>query len=103
MHTIGLDMDLDGAHALLAFTRGGWSEVGGRIADIESGKFFSYINPTFGFGLGGIYAIKLMLGYVDIKFIGNLTLQSGRQGLTFAYNGTTSDNRQRILVTQAIP
>lgn len=101
MHSIGLNISLDGARALVAFTRGGWNSVDNRIGDIESGKFFLYPMPTFGFGLGNIYAIKLLLGYSDIKLIGNLTLQSGRQGFSFSYNGTTSDNRQKILVTQA--
>jgi len=100
MHSIGLDMKLDGAHALLAFTRGDWNSVENRIREIESGKFFSYASPTFGFGLGNIYAIKLLLDYTDIQIAGNLMLQSGRQGLTFAYNGTTADNKQRILVSQ---
>lgn len=101
MHSLGLNMSLAGARALLAFTRGGWDSVENRIKEIESGKFFSYPNPTFGFGLGNTYAIKLLLAYADIKTRGNLTLQAGRQGMTFAYNGTTPDNKQMILISQA--
>jgi len=98
-HTLGLNLDLAGAQALLAFTGGDWRAVDNRMADIESGKFFTYPNPSLSFGLGETYGVKILLRYTDIDIGGNMQLQSGNQGLTFSFNGT-SGSRSSVVVTQ---
>jgi hypothetical protein len=97
---IKVNQTLGGSNALVAFTRGGIDAVENRMTDIESGSFFYKPEPTFGFGLGYDYAIKLLINYPDIDITGDMALQSGRQGIMISYNGTAPDNKQKILFQQ---
>lgn len=102
-HWIGLytkDWNTTGASALLVFTKGDWRNIDEKIADVESGRFTSYYKPTFGFGIGNIYAIKILLSYSDIVFSGNPVFSAGRRGIGVYNNGTDSAGRQVMAISK---
>ena len=77
VHALTLSQDLDSAAGLLAFTVGSGTFIHNRMPDIESGRFFYYPVPTFGYGLGFIHPIKIMLSYSNINLAGDFTINSG--------------------------
>jgi hypothetical protein len=99
-HEISVTQELGGSGCLLAFTKGDSSAVERRMAEIESGSFFSYPEPTFGFGLGTKSKIKILIGYPDIDIEGSMDLRHGNQGITVSQDGVGPDGRQRILISQ---
>jgi hypothetical protein len=91
---------LSGSSAIVAFTRGTAADVDRRAAGIADGSFFANFKPTFGYGLGSENTVKIMFKSPGVDIRSNLTLRSGVQGVKFSYNGTSSDNRKMILVSQ---
>jgi len=88
-HRLGLEVyETPRKKILLPLTRGTWREIDNRMGLIHAGAFLDSIKPTFGFGLGWLHPIKIILEPASFDLISSLILQKGRQGLTVSYNGT---------------
>jgi parallel beta-helix repeat protein len=66
---MGIDQRFSNSVLMLVFTRGDWRTVENRIALVENGEFTGFPEPTFGFGLGNRFPLKVALqyGYVDLN------------------------------------
>jgi hypothetical protein len=76
-HTIGIVQPLANSRVLLAFTEGDWQTIGNRMDLIENGEFFRRITPSFAFGLGTEYVIRMILHYPGIDIEGGLEFSKG--------------------------
>ncbi len=76
-HTIGIVQPLVNSRVLLAFTEGDWQVIDNRMGLIESGDFFRRITPSFAFGLGTEYVIRLILHYPGVDIEGGLEFSKG--------------------------
>jgi len=76
-HTIGIVQPLVNSRVLLAFTKGDWQVIDNRMGLIESGDFFRRITPSFAFGLGTEYVIRLILHYPGVDIEGGLEFSKG--------------------------
>ncbi|MFH1978195.1 MAG: hypothetical protein ABIJ92_02630, partial [Candidatus Aenigmatarchaeota archaeon] len=85
-HSIGIQRNMTHTKILLPFTRGDWGGIENRMNLIESGDFFLEITPTFGFGLGLKYPIKLLLKYSDVNIQNDLILNKGIHKLAIESN-----------------
>lgn len=91
-HKLGIEQDLTPTKkTFLTFTRGDWRNIDNRMSLIKSGIFFDQIKPTFGFGLGFLYPIKIIIQQPGFDIINNHIIQKGRQGMTIAYNGSVNN------------
>ncbi len=89
-HTIKISQFARNSRIFLVFTKGNWQTIDNRMMLIESGQFLAKISPSFAFGLGIYYPIKMLLNYSDIDIEGNLILRKGTHKLTLDYNDTTN-------------
>lgn len=76
-HSIEIDQDLTKSRVFLTFTRGDWKTVDKRINLIEMGQFLTQIAPSFAFGLGNYYPIKIVLSYTNIDIKGKAIKHKG--------------------------
>ncbi len=92
--TCGLDLKISsqlvGSQTLLAFTEGYHMTIRNRIPLIIAGQFLTKIAPSFAYGLGVYYPIKVMLKYSDIDLEGNINMQRGVHRLVIENNGTVA-------------
>ncbi len=88
-----------GSSTALVFSRGSWKEIDNRMRDIEKGTFMSYIKPSFGFGLGSGYTLKMVLSYPNIDIVGNMMLQKGSHRLKIENLGA-QDGRLRVGISR---
>jgi hypothetical protein len=71
------------------FSRGDYSRIENVIDMIEAGVFLGKPDPSFGFGLGKIYRIKIYTEYDSIDFIGpKATFNKGERTVIVSNNGT---------------
>jgi len=89
-HTIGIVRPLANSRVLLAFTEGDWQTIGNRMGLIESGDFFRRITPSFAFGLGTEYVIRMILHYPSIDIEGGLEFSKGIYRLIIENKGMSS-------------
>lgn len=87
-HSIQISQNLTNSNIFLVFTKGNWNTIENRIGLIESFKFLSKISPSFSFGLGLAYPIKLILKYSGINIENNLVIQKGLHRLSIKNTGT---------------
>lgn len=73
---IGTNQRFSNSMVFLVFSRGDWRNVNNRISSIENGEFLSNPKPSFSYGLGDLYPLKIVLGYENIDL--NRTLKTGR-------------------------
>ncbi|MBU0530355.1 MAG: hypothetical protein ABIH52_03530 [Candidatus Aenigmatarchaeota archaeon] len=93
-HTLMISQNITPRKVIfLTLTQGGWEDVDKRISLIKTGSFLSKISPTFGFGLGTLYPIKILINYTQIDIRGDIILKRGLHEFKIDYNDTTSDNR----------
>jgi len=90
-HTIMLEQNFTEEKVFLVFSTGNYRSIDARIRSIADGTFLSNIKPTFGFGLGLMYPVKLLLNYTNIDIAGNEILQRGRHGLILNYTNVTGN------------
>ncbi|MFH1364781.1 MAG: right-handed parallel beta-helix repeat-containing protein [Candidatus Aenigmatarchaeota archaeon] len=90
-HSLLLQRNLTNTKMLLPFFRGGWHDVEKRIPVLESGEFFQEIKPTFGFGLGVKYPIKMILTYNNIDLQGDLIAEKGLHKIKIESNKTNNE------------
>jgi len=76
-HTIGIVQPLSRSRILLAFTQGNWEVIDNRMEAIESGDFFKAITPSFVFGMGTEYVIRMILYYPGVDIEGGLEFSKG--------------------------
>lgn len=88
-YTIGADQRFPNSMALLVFSRGSWNTIDSRMNAIENGGFFEYPEPSFGFGNGNAYPIKIALEYNKIGM--NSTMKMSR-----GYNSIIVENAGKI-------
>lgn len=74
-HSIQLNSNM-GSLVFIILSKGDWKDIDKRIGLIETGKFLSEIKPSFSFGLGTEYAIKMILSYAF-----NVTGGSAQKGI----------------------
>ncbi len=73
---IGTDQRFSNSVVFLVFSKGNWRTINNRISSIEKGEFLSNIKPSFFYGLGEAYPLKIVLDYENIDL--NKTLKIGR-------------------------
>ncbi len=86
-HSIAIEQDTANSRIFLIFTTGDWRVIDNRIDLIEAGNFLAEISPSFAFGLGSLYPIKLILYYTDILIQGDMILQRGQHRLVVENEG----------------
>jgi parallel beta-helix repeat protein len=75
-YAIGVSQRFSNSMVLIAFSRGRWTTVNNRVSSIERGEFLSASAPSFGFGLGSSYPVKVVLDYSNLGI--NNTAKIGR-------------------------
>lgn len=91
LYTIALNQSFENSMAFVVFSRGDWRKIDNVIDLIEEGIFLEKPKPSFGFGLGRTYEIKMMLKYDLVDFIGNRgVLSKGDRTVVVTNNGTVS-------------
>ncbi len=104
-YSVGLDKS-SGSHSIkmkqktgsstaLVFSRGSWKEIDSRMRDIEKGTFMGHVEPSFAFGLGSGYMLKMVLSYPAIDIVGDMVLQKGSYKLKIENLGV-QDGRLRV-------
>ena len=86
-HSIGLNMSVINSRALLAFTSGDWKTVEDDISNIENGAFFTFIQPSFSYGIGLYVPLKIMLEYTNLNITNNDLFHLGRLRLMIENRG----------------
>lgn len=81
----------------LAFTKGEWKDIDKRMDIIVSGDFLSEITPTFGFGLGVLYPIKMITEFADIDIQSDLFIRKGTHKLEITSN-RVDDGTKAIII-----
>ncbi len=89
-HSIQLEQLLSGSMVLLPVTKGDWRTINDQVTAIESGDFMIKIAPTFSFGMGIYYPIKIVLAFSDIDIQGDLILEPGLHKIEIQSNKTAS-------------
>jgi hypothetical protein len=97
-HVIQLTQPLARSRAFLVFSSGDWQKIDNRIELVETGEFLMQVSPTFSFGLGGLYPVKLLLAYSDIDLLGDLSLRKGYHKLVVKNEGLSA-GRPKIMIT----
>jgi len=98
-HTFMIEQNVSDERIFLVLSRGDYKIIDNRIRYIVDGTFLQNIKPTFGFGLGILYPIKILLNYTSIDIQGNLILQKGRHKIELEYNDSVS-GRPTIIFTR---
>jgi len=97
-HTIKINHSMKSSYSMLVFTKGDWKAIDERIALITGGQFMTKIAPSFAFGLGLTYPIKMVLNLTGMDMQKGTILNPGRHDLLLDYN-STSDNRPVFEIT----
>jgi hypothetical protein len=90
-YNIGINQRFANSMVLLVFSRGNWMQISNRMASIETGDFLSYIEPSFSFGLGKNYPLKVVIGYENIEINKTLTIGRGYNKLVIENVGMMSN------------
>jgi len=88
-YAIGTSQRFSSSMVFLAFSKGNWRIVNNRMSQIEKGEFLSAPKPSFGFGLGGKYSLKVFLSYQDIDINSTLVIGRGYNRLVIEKTGST--------------
>ncbi|MBN2043171.1 MAG: hypothetical protein JW754_05195 [Candidatus Aenigmarchaeota archaeon] len=77
-YTFGNSLNFSNSIVFLVFSAGTWKAVDNRIEMIEKGEFLTKPKPSFSYGLGDKYELKVMLPLKTMNITsGNQLLQSG--------------------------
>ncbi|NIO20643.1 MAG: hypothetical protein GTN76_07865 [Candidatus Aenigmarchaeota archaeon] len=85
------DQRFQNSVVFLVFSRGDWRQVNQRIDMIEKGEFLSQISPTFSYGLGNKYPLKIVLSYDNVDINDTLSVGRGYSRLAIENKGATGD------------
>jgi len=86
-HEIQIEQELEHSNIFLIFTKGDWKNIEQKMPLILSGKFLNEITPSFSYGLGILYPVKIILQYQNINIIGNAIFQKGMHNLFIENKG----------------
>jgi hypothetical protein len=86
-HTLEINQDLEKSRIFLVFSEGNYQAIERNIGLIEQGSFLSQITPSFAYGLGMFYPLRLVLEYADIDLDGDFSLRKGSYKLAISYQG----------------
>lgn len=89
IYGIGTSQMFSNSIVFVVFSQGNWRNVNNRISSIESGEFLTSSKPSFGFGLGGKYPLKLILEYDNININKTLTLGRGYNKIVIEKTGVS--------------
>jgi parallel beta-helix repeat protein len=81
-YSLGMDQKFSNSRVFLVFSKGDWRTIDKRMEMIEKGEFLSKVSPSFAFGLGKQYPIRVALEYNDIAINGSLTVGRGYHKIT---------------------
>ncbi len=88
-YTMTMNQSFNRSMVYAVFSKGDYKRFDGVIDLIERGIFLGKPEPSFGFGLGKLYDIKMYLKYDTIDFIGNrVVLNKGEKMAIISNNGT---------------
>ncbi len=99
-HMLVISQYMENSQTFLPFTRGSWEEIDSKINMIENLEFLANIVPSFSYGLGTKYVIRMLLQYSNINLQGNITLRRGTHKLVMESTGTIG-GKQTINITTA--
>lgn len=91
-HKLVMSQNLENSKSLLVFTSGDWQAIDNRMGLIEEMEFMNEISPSFSYGLGISYLVKVLLSYPDIKFNDNMTFGKGFHDIIFYNMGIQDRN-----------
>ena len=80
-HTISIAANISGSRIFLVNTEGDWRKINERMPLIRGREFLGKIAPTFGFGLGLTYPIKIFLDYSALVLENSAVLGEGQHYL----------------------
>jgi hypothetical protein len=98
-HTIGINQSMTGSFVMITFSEGDWRTIDNKLADIKSGAFMQSISPSFAYGLGLKYPIKIVLNMSRIDIQNKLVLNPGLHDLLLDYNTTGANGRPVFEIT----
>jgi len=97
-HTMEMNQNIT-ERFLLAVTFGDWETVENRMPSIERRDFLQEISPSFSYGIGMLYSIKMIVNCSGIDIQNNLILNPGRHRMLLDYNETDSSYRPIMRIT----
>ncbi|MCK5023619.1 MAG: hypothetical protein KAS04_05575, partial [Candidatus Aenigmarchaeota archaeon] len=90
---IGMDLNYPNSIMFVVFTRGDWRAINNRISLINTGDFLYYPEPSFAFGLGDKYKMKMYLDYTDKDIMGNnRKILGGSNAIAIKNDGLSDEN-----------
>lgn len=69
----------------ISFTRGDWRVIEEKIGLIGSYEFLNKISPSFGYGLGVMRIIKILIKLQDISILNEIILNPGTHEISIEY------------------
>lgn len=98
-HTLKISQNVTPHRSIfLTLTQGDYRDIDKRMGIIKTADFLTNVKPTFGYGLGSLYPIKIIRNYTEIDIRGNSILQKGKREIVIDYNDTTSDNKPALFI-----
>lgn len=96
-YSLKVNQSINRSMVFAVFSKGDRGRIDSVIDLIEAQIFLGKSSPTFGFGLGKDYDIKMYLSYDNIDFVGNnMTFNRGNR-LAIATNNGTVVNKASII------
>ncbi|MEE9323429.1 MAG: hypothetical protein V3U72_02690, partial [Candidatus Aenigmarchaeota archaeon] len=91
--TLGMDLKHPNSVVFLVFSKGDWRDVENRINLIKSEEFLDYSEPSFSFGLGDTYRMKVFLEYEDMDVLGgDSSIGTGEHPLSIKHGGMAGED-----------
>ncbi len=87
---------------IITFTNGDWRKIDDMISIIETGDFMQEISPSFAYGLGLKYPIKMVLNCSGIDVQSNLILNPGTHEILLDYNQTDPTTNRPVMSISTI-
>jgi|GEM_PF-5964810 len=88
---LGTSQKFSNALVFLVFSKGSWRQVDNRMDVIEKGEFLSQISPSFSYGLGVKYPLKIVLGYDNLDINDTLSVGRGYSRISVENKGVTGN------------
>jgi parallel beta-helix repeat protein len=99
IYGIGTSQRMSNSEAFIVLSKGNWRNINNRIESIESNDFLLEPEPSFSYGTGGEYPLKLLLDYSNIDINKTLKIERGFSKLTVEKLGM-SGNKVNIEINR---
>jgi hypothetical protein len=97
-HSLDIEAPFTNSAVFVAFSQGDWKKMDKVAPLIEAGDFLSQVSPSFSFGLGALYPVKIILKYSGINLVsGNVMLRKGYHKITIRNEGT-EDGKPKVRI-----